>query len=80
VFRGQAPDQDEVAMRQLQLLGSALEAWSLFIVTLASKELELLHDGFTKILKDSKFWKFAKHASGMVRTSFLVRTSSVNLV
>lgn len=73
MFRGQAPDQDEVAMRQVQLLGSALEAWSLFIVTLPSKELETLHDGFVKILKDSKFWKFGKHSAGLVRTCFLMR-------
>ncbi|CAH1799497.1 unnamed protein product [Owenia fusiformis] len=62
--------KDEMESKYYKVISSTLLAWKLFISTVPDVQQQSLHDKYSAILNEGKFWKYGKHKSSMIRSSF----------
>ena len=60
--------------RYQKLVASSLQGWKLFTSLLDVDHQVKLHQQYTDILNNTKFWKLGKHPTTMVITSKLSET------
>lgn len=59
--------EEEREDKYVRLLAASLEALNLFFSLMPRDQHEPMFDKYRSILKNSKFWKFVKHPTGMVK-------------
>jgi len=55
-----------------RLLAASLQSFSMFLLALSDAQREEIADKFQPLLKSAKFWKFGKHAVGVVCHAMLL--------
>jgi len=63
--------EDERSDKYHRLLAASLQAFSLYVSALSDDQREEMTDKLRPLLESNKFWKFGKHAVGVVRCRLL---------